>query len=83
MAHPEHAFARLTDDRERLDQQRIHGLALGEPLAEGDGLRRQLLVGERGGGRFERVDPVRGLPEPDDLALVAVEERLEKSHTSV
>ena len=42
--HVEHAAAGFADDGERLGQQVVERLALGEPLAELGGLRAQLLV---------------------------------------
>ena len=57
----EHALARLaesrlTDGRERLEEEVVQLLAVCEPLPELDGLRLQLLVGERLELGFERGD---------------------------
>ncbi len=83
MAHPQDPFPGLAHDRERLDEQFVDGCAAGQPLAELDRLGSQLFVGEGGGCGFERVDALSGLPQPDYFTLVAVEERLEESHTDV
>ena len=45
--HVERAAAGLADDGEGFGQQVVERLAVGEPLAELDGLAAQLLVGER------------------------------------
>ena len=43
----------------------------------------ELVVGEGGDRRFERVDAFDGPPQLDELALVAVEQGLEKGHTGL
>ena len=60
----EGALARLADRGERLGQEVVEGLAVGEPLAEDVGLVAQLLVGELLEVVLERVDLVGDALEP-------------------
>ena len=68
--HVEHAPAGLADHGERLDQQVVERLAVGDALAELDGLVAELLVGERLDLRLERADLRDARTEPLDLTLV-------------
>ncbi len=81
VAHPQHPLARLADDREGLRDQAVERLAALQPGAELGRLAAQLVVGELGGRRFERVDAVGGFAKPVDFALVAVEQGFEEGHT--
>ena len=54
--HVEHAAASLADDGKGLVEEVIEGGALGETLAELDGLRPELFVSEGLNGGFERID---------------------------
>ena len=54
--HVQHAAAGLAHHGERLGQQVVERLAVGEALAELDGLAAQLLVGQRLDVRLEGVD---------------------------
>ena len=81
MAHLQRTLPGFASDRERFGQQVVQRRALREPAFELDRLGRQRLVGERLSLRFQRVDALDGAAQPPDLALVAVKEGLEKSHT--
>ena len=54
--HVQHAAAGLAHDGERLGQQVVERLAVGDPRRNSAVLRAQLLVGERLDRRLERVD---------------------------
>src|SRR3546814_20823208 len=56
MPLPEHPLRRLAHHRERLVQQPVQLLARFQALAERRGLRLQLVVGQRGNLRLQRVD---------------------------
>ena len=82
--HAQDALAGLAHDRERLRRAvSSTRLARRQALAELDRLRGELLVAKGGDFGLERVDALGRAPEPDYLALVAVEERLEEGHTGV
>ena len=68
--HVQHAASGLADDRERLDQQIVERLAVGDALAEFDGLVAELFVGERLDPWFERADLGDARTQPLELALV-------------
>ena len=74
--HVEHAAARFADDgkgfgQKIVDRRRVSVIAGGgHPGAELDGLRPQLLVGERLHRGFERVDFGNDRPKPFQLTLV-------------
>ena len=59
VAHPHDAFAGLAHDGERLDEQIVDRRAAGQPRAELDRLRGQLLIGECGDLGFEEIDASR------------------------
>ena len=60
VALSEHALGRLADGRERLGQQVVERLAVGQPLLELVGLRLQLLVGHRDEVVLDGVDLLGG-----------------------
>ena len=70
LALAERALGRLAHRGEGLDQEVVQGLALGQALAELDGLGAQLLVGELLELRFERVDLRHRLVEAFDDPVV-------------
>ena len=70
----ERALGRLAHRGEGLDQQVVERLALGEAVAEFDGLAAQRLVGERDHLRLERIDLRHGLVEALDDAVVGCPE---------
>ena len=72
---PEGAAGRLAGDGERLDEQVVDGLAVGQAGAELVGLGAQLGVGEGDHVVLERVDGVGDGPQaPEDLALTGAQE---------
>ncbi len=75
VALAERAPGRLADRGERLGQQVVEGLAVGEPLLELVGHRAQLGVGQRGEVVFDRVDLVRDpLELAQDLAFARAQD---------
>ena len=74
VAHLQRPLAGLADDGERLGQERVERLAVGDALLELGGLRLQRLVGERGDRGLERVDLPDGLRVLLQQALVAAAE---------
>ena len=75
VALAERALGRLAHRGEGLDQQVVQGLALGQALAEFGGLGAQLLVGELGELRLERVDLRHRLVEAFDDAIIGCAEQ--------
>ncbi|MNC88692.1 hypothetical protein D3C83_45350 [compost metagenome] len=68
--HLEHAPPAFADDRERFDQQVVHGFAVHDPLPELGCLVAELFVAERLDLRLERVDVGDERAETLDLPFV-------------
>ena len=68
--HVQHAPAGFADDGEGFDEQIVERFAVGDALAELDGLGAELLVGQRLDLRLERADLGDQRAEPLDLTLV-------------
>ena len=68
--HVEHAAAGLAHDGERLGQQIVERLALGQPVAEFRRLRAELVVAERLDARLERVHFAHDRAQTLQLAFV-------------
>ena len=76
----ERALGRLTDRGERLGEEVVEGLAVGQPGPELVGHRPQLLVGHGDELVLDGVDLLRdGLQLPEDLALAGAEHLVEQS----
>ncbi len=76
VAHADASPRRLAHDGERLGQDIVHGLAVGETLAELVGLGAQLGVAQGLDRRLEVVDPGDDGADFLDRALIAVAEYL-------
>ncbi len=68
--HVQHAAAGLTDDRERLGQQLVERVAVGQPRAELGGLVAELRIGEGRDGGFVDVDLDDERRQALELALI-------------
>ena len=76
VAHLERADRGFAHGRERLRQQVVQRLAVGDALPETPGLGAQILVGHGLHARLEGVDPVHDRLHPLDFAVVLAAEHL-------
>jgi hypothetical protein len=78
VAHAEGSLCSLAVDRKGFDQQVVERRALFEPLAEFDGLAREIFVAEQCDRRFEFIDTHRPLSQACDFAVVSVDPRFDR-----